>query len=603
MQHGLRREDRALFNNIVSKSSIRRIQEENSEFVGVLAPEFERLYKSLGSSQWLVIYVNRSGEVVHTIGDRTSAPRELRVLMQPGRRLTEAELGTTAPGCALESGAPVVVSRGEHYLIELKNFFCASTPIVAPDGKLVGVLDISGVDVNALPLASEMVNLAARRIENELLLAMQDCIHLRFHFDEQMLATPLEGILAVHPDGTIQGANRVARRLVVPGDGALIGSPLEAILDSNLATLLEASRLGTSQPSQVQSRWGGCAYLSVIPKRSTSAAPATNKKPTGTPPSAGRIFMEDAALQSRYSQALQLLRRRLPILLTGETGTGKEVIARSLHVESGRTGPFVALNCAAIPETLVESELFGYAEGTFTGGHKGGAAGRIEQAHGGVLFLDEIGDMPVAMQARLLRVLQQRAVSRLGDSRELPVDFDLICATHRDLSELLAAGKFREDLYYRVAGFTLTLPPLRERDDIKAIIAGLLRHWIEADEPTANVRKLSQLITAEALESLMRYEWPGNIRQLDQVIRVLATLRRPGVPIEIVDLPDQVRKPAVIAEAPAANAGALLKSAEISVIRRVLEEHRGNISAAARVLGISRNTLYSRLRACDRSTD
>jgi sigma-54 dependent transcriptional regulator, acetoin dehydrogenase operon transcriptional activator AcoR len=251
-----------------------------------------------------------------------------------------------------------------------------------------------------------------------------------------------------------------------------------------------------------------------------------------------------------------------------------------------------------MPEGLIEAELFGYADGAFTGGRKGGAHGRIEQAHGGVLFLDEIGDMAVGMQSRLLRVVQERVVTRIGDSREVPVDVLILSATHCRLDALVARHEFREDLYYRLAGFTFRLPPLRDRTDIADIASGfLLRHDAQLGargQPSG----LDAIIRPRAFALLLNYGWPGNIRQLEQTIRALVAMRSPNMPIDINDLPDEIRMQAAArsTEKSAAEAGKpTLAAAQDALIRQVLSEHGGNVSAAARALGVSRTTLYSRL--------
>lgn len=273
-----------------------------------------------------------------------------------------------------------------------------------------------------------------------------------------------------------------------------------------------------------------------------------------------------------------------PVLLLGETGTGKEVVARALHQASPRADkPFVAVNCAAIPEGLIESELFGYREGAFTGSRRGGMVGRLMQAHGGTLFLDEIGDMPLALQARLLRVLQERRVAPLGAGDEQDIDVALICATHRDLKRLVQEQHFREDLFYRVNGVSLRLPALRERDDLAAIIQGLL------DKADARGVTLDPALTA----LLEGFDWPGNIRQLEMVVRTALAMREDGEQVLTLDhLTDCLLDELASSAAPSGS----LKDSELEQIRGALARHQGNVSAAAAALGISRATLYRKLK-------
>ncbi|MCA4129244.1 sigma-54-dependent transcriptional regulator EatR, partial [Pseudomonas aeruginosa] len=280
----------------------------------------------------------------------------------------------------------------------------------------------------------------------------------------------------------------------------------------------------------------------------------------------------------------------VPLLLNGETGSGKEAFAKAVHLAGPRAEQaFVALNCAAIPETLIESELFGYRGGSFTGARKEGMRGKLQQADGGTLFLDEIGDMPLALQTRLLRVLEERRVVPLGGEPE-DVDVRLISATHRDLAELVADGRFREDLYYRLNGMVVSLPPLRERSDREELLDYLL-----AEEARGQRIQLD----GEVRQGLLAYRWPGNVRQMRTVLRTLVALCEDGR-VGLRDLPADIRQalaalpPAAAAPAPAA--GNSLDDAERAALLAALDGQRWHVSRVAEQLGISRNTLYRKLR-------
>lgn len=607
--HGLRRQDRALFGDSVSRVRARRVAEDNADLIALVTPEMQRLYSSLGSARWLALCINACGEVVHSVGDRTSAPRELRVLMHPGRLLVEAEIGTTAPGCVLADRQPVVVNRGEHFLHELQSFFCASAPILRPDGELAGALDISGIDVEVLPLANDMVGLAVRGIENSMLAGMTDCVLLRFHCDERLLGTPFEGVLAVASDGSVSGANQTASRLLALGESFGIGTSVDSIFDQGLDGILRRASAQRGAALRLRSHVGSVAYLTVEwPRRGASQtvarASALAPQEEGGRSAASPFIVLDNRLQADFSKTVRVLSHGLPILIEGETGTGKEVFARALHRAVRPEGPFVAVNCAAIPEGLIEAELFGYANGAFTGARRGGAAGKIEHAHQGTLFLDEIGDMPLAMQNRLLRVLQERAVVRIGECREVAVDMLVIGATHRRLAEMVAEGRFREDLYFRLSGHTVRLPPLREWQNVTELIEAMLRRRCEALGLARSTAPLHELIAPDAMRCLSTRTWPGNIRQVEHVVHVLMALVGAERPIEMADLPHEIVADPGSAVASTASASAppadaagipMLQAAESAAIRTALREHGGNVTAAARSLGIARSTLYVKM--------
>ncbi|HEX7953080.1 MAG TPA: sigma 54-interacting transcriptional regulator [Burkholderiales bacterium] len=277
----------------------------------------------------------------------------------------------------------------------------------------------------------------------------------------------------------------------------------------------------------------------------------------------------------------------------GETGTGKELVARALHYLGKRSEqPFIAVNCASMPESLIDAELFGYADGAFTGARRGGAQGKLELAHGGTLFLDEIGDMPAQSQAKLLRVLQERCVVRLGEHCERQVDFALVCATHQDLPRLIREGKFREDLYYRINGLCVTLPALRERSNILE----MARYLLEQQKVGATA------FSERATQVLVSHPWPGNLRQLSHVVSSAAALVDDARLIDCCHLPDDFMQqadaagPAGDCAAAATLALVSLDRAETELIDRTLRACQGNVSATARMLGVSRSTLYNKLR-------
>ena len=322
----------------------------------------------------------------------------------------------------------------------------------------------------------------------------------------------------------------------------------------------------------------------------------------------GQLAAGDELMRDLVERGKRLIDRGIPVLILGETGTGKEYLARALHDYSARRrASWIAINCASIPESLAESELFGYAKGAFSGALPGGMKGKVQQADGGTLFLDEIGDMPFALQTRLLRVLSEREVIPLGALRPVPVDVQLICATHQDLKTLVAEGRFREDLYYRIAGGVLRLPALRDRSDRPALVMQMIADELghAADE---------SMLDPAALQRLLAYPWPGNLRQLHAVIRYSCAVMNDGR-ITLRDLPEELMQfqPATLAQVlplhrPASRMAAGSSSQanaadpgrdERTRVIEALNGSRWNISAASRQLGMCRASLYRKLRQLD----
>jgi transcriptional regulator with PAS, ATPase and Fis domain len=333
----------------------------------------------------------------------------------------------------------------------------------------------------------------------------------------------------------------------------------------------------------VQASLGGASQI-------VSSMPEMRRKPASIQLPLDRLDTGDPVMHKVINKARLALGHDIPILIEGETGTGKELLAQAIHQSGPRKqAPFVAINCASIPEGLIESELFGHEEGAFTGARRRGAMGRVQQAHGGILFLDEIGEMPLALQARLLRVIQEREIVPLGGNKPIPVDIAIISATNCHLLDRVAKGEFREDLYYRLNGLRLTLPALRKRSDLQALIGLIL------DE---KLGRPSVRIQPAVMQLLQRHPWRGNIRQLCNLLRS-SLIFMEGNELRLEHLPEdfleelQVHggKPAQL-EMDSAD----MASTESALIRRALELHKGNMAAAARHLGISRATVYRKIK-------
>jgi transcriptional regulator of acetoin/glycerol metabolism len=412
-----------------------------------------------------------------------------------------------------------------------------------------------------------------------------------------------EGLLAFEGDRLIGATRRALGFLEIEADalGRVTWSDLFASgrLRSGAEGRITSARgrplFGLVRPSPETRR--ASTPTSAASRTAVAERPAAPVRPKPeTPP----IWDEQRA--RALTRATRLVDADVPVLIQGETGTGKEVFARALHAACRRAErPFVAVNCAALPEGLIEAELFGYEEGAFTGARRKGSKGLMREADGGVLFLDEIGDMPVALQARLLRAIQEREVTPLGGGRPVAVDFALVCATHHGLAEAVEARAFRQDLYFRIAQYTVELPPLRERGDLAGVIE---RMW-------ADVAGASGLALAPAaLARLAAYDWPGNFRQLAATLRTLAILAEPGETLDEEALPADIRRaagrvaaivPPVSGAGPAVAIGGgasevkRLDDLGLEAMRAALDACGGNVTRAAARLGIHRSTLYRRL--------
>ena len=575
-----------------SAQQLARALEHRRAFVAQARPVMEFVFEQIRDSENLVILADAQGMLLEALGEPVFADKAARVALRPGAIWHEQWRGTNAIGTALADGHAVVVHGAEHFLERNAFLTCAAAPIVDPAGRLLGVLDISGDHRSYHRHTLGLVRSATRMIEHQLFEARHGSeLRLHLHARAEGLGTVAEGLLALSEDGWIVGANTAALELLRLPRSAIGALPLEQALGLELRTLLAQGRA----PRSVQLADGRTLWLRLEPGRSglTLPAGAALRPAAAARDALAALDSGDAALQGQIERARRVIDKPIALLLQGESGVGKELFARACHDSSARHGkPFVALNCAALPEGLIEAELFGYRPGAFTGAARDGAPGRLREAQGGTLFLDEIGDMPLALQARLLRVLQERQVQPLGGGAAVPVDFALICATHRPLRQEVEAGRFREDLYYRVNGLALRLPPLRERSDLAALVERLLSEL-------APGRGLA--LAEGLLQDFRRYRWPGNVRQLANALRTACALL--GDEETLIthaqlpeDLLDELRASTPLAARTVQDEDADLRVQAQRSIERVLQDCQGNVTEAARRLGISRNTLYRKLR-------
>jgi len=585
--------EHAPFLELAAHQHLRHQLEANARLVSYAQPIIEHLYQQLANSSSMVLLADAKGLILRAVGDPGFASRAARVALMPGATWSEDDMGTNAIGTALHETRVVAVCGDEHFLERNRFLTCIATPILAPTGGMLGILDLSTDNRVSLPHAQALITTTAEMIEHRLLESLESGhVLVQFSPHVEILGSPLEALAVFDESGAMLASNRRARALL-GFDG---GSKLPSFEDSFGVEWRSLGRLIN------QAARGGAVTLPGQRQRSFFARFQLRSRGEGRslviPPRAGvanatpfeHLDHGDPRLKEAIHRARRIAGRNIPLLIQGETGTGKELFAQAFHRDGPRRGgPFVAVNCAAIPANLIEAELFGYAPGAYTGARAKGARGKLQEADGGTLFLDEIGDMPLNLQSVLLRVLETRCVTPLASAEEIPIDIALVCATHRSLNQLVADGLFRTDLLFRLNGLMVSLPALRDRIDFDALAISVIE-----EEAAGRVVRLS----AGALARLRHHRWPGNIRQLKNALRVaLALLGDDEDLLTEAHLPDELLED-VHSETQdrLTPASCDLRSTELRLIRDCLARHRGNVSAAARELGITRTTLYRKMR-------
>ncbi|WP_231516971.1 sigma-54-dependent Fis family transcriptional regulator [Marinobacterium lacunae] len=592
---------------------VQREQNELDSLLHVAEPVFQRLRNIGDNSGYCVLVTNARGVVLRQFIDTHRGQELSEQGLSVGTVWTEELVGTNGLGTCLATREALTVYAEEHFGRELRRFSCSTAPLISPHGEMIGALDISTYALGEKQLQGLAQNLvcdSADQIEAAMFRYTFRCAHLlALVWGREGDPALSNALIATNDSGVVIGITSPGLMLLGVAERAqLIGLALTDLFGASLEDLHRAPvRLDHDSPLQ-QEIWLCCSDAAPLRDTALASSLSTSRKPlpleTHSPLS--QLAGEDPRLSRNAEICMRVLNRSINILLQGETGTGKEVWARAIHDSSQRKDkPFVTLNCAAIPESLIESELFGYSAGTFTGGLKGGKVGKIQASNGGTLFLDEIGDMPISLQARLLRVLAEGEITPLGEIKSIPIDLHVITATHRDLKQLIAEGGFREDLYYRISGVRVELPALRERADKAELIGKILSDLSESPVE----------LTPEVQALLNRYEWPGNIRQLKNVLQ-FALCMCDGDRLAIEDLPEEVLpiSSVVISESErvagethppkrmVSLSGSRLSPTEESernALIQTLEANRWVVSRAAKALGISRSTLHRKINKYD----
>jgi sigma-54 dependent transcriptional regulator, acetoin dehydrogenase operon transcriptional activator AcoR len=680
------------------RSDLAVARERNRRLFTHAAPVMEMLFEQIVNTESMIVLTDAQGTILHSVGDDDFLDRAGKVALSPGVNWAEHSKGTNGMGTALFTESPTLVHAGEHFMHANSFLTCSAAPIFDPRGNMLGVLDVTGDERSYHQHTMGLVRMSARMIENHFLSDdYGNRLRLHFHSRVEFIGTLLEGIIVVGADGRIVGANRSALdQLDLSGAAlrmhtltSLFGTTASAVVDHFRAPLSVPMFLSLDNGRQfhvaARFNWQSRPLLSATadgaaPEAEPHREAAPEERSTHAPgaphersaPLTGLQFLQtgDKHVDSVLQKVRRTMNRDIPLLIMGAAGTGKELLARAVHQDSIRARqPFVAVNCAAVSEAQLETELFGYEDGAMSGARRKVATGRLVQANAGTLFLDNVSELPMALQTRLLRVLQERCVTPMGSHKSIPVDISLVAATQSNLRDLIEQQLFREDLYYRLNGLVVRLPALRERTDLGVVA----RRILEAECPE-NTPEISPAV----MDLFRRYGWPGNIRQLANVLRTAAVMAagerqiteahlsddfledverigpavRPGAsmtarmaaaagpacywpaaptpgdapgdapgnapsnapagahaaPAWLPSTPSASNPaPAEPAQAAAA-AGPIaadavaqpepltLEQAELAMMRRAVEEAGGNISEAAKRLGISRNTIYRKLR-------
>ncbi|WP_245781241.1 sigma-54-dependent Fis family transcriptional regulator [Celeribacter neptunius] len=590
---------------ITDETEVLLRRERNAHLRKAASAAFKRLEPHLSDAKSILLLADDQGVIIDAIGDESVLDEGQGIHLEIGGQWDEKVIGTNGIGTALRTGKPMYVHASEHFVEGVQAWTCAGAPIRNPfDDSVIGVVDLSGPPDIFRRHNVALVLAAAREIEIALAeLQRQDRTQLLEAFLQSKYSHSDNSVLLLDREGRILFRRGVDEKTFPASDQLLVGHKLlpdpEAVSEKDLPSLLppNVEAQGMERLILDNSYRGAALFLrSELPKMRPAGGGLSIQPRRDVTEDAIRIIGASPKMLEAIELAERAAKVNVSVLIQGETGVGKELFARLIHSRLGRAdAPYVPVNCAAVSGDLIGAELFGYVDGAFTGAVRGGRAGKFEQADGGLLCLDEIGDMPIELQPYLLRALEQRAIYRMGDNTRRPVDVRLVAMTNRDLRSEIDKGTFRRDLFYRIGVVTIEVPPLRERGkDISALIEHFSAHY------AAQIGRPQMAFAADTIDLLESYRWPGNVRELRNVIQRIYLVGS-GPVVCIGDLPPELRDDFDEPEADSlesilsGNSGDL-ESIEASAIRRTILAEKGNLTRVAAVLGISRPTLYRKMR-------
>ncbi|MGR5175597.1 sigma-54-dependent Fis family transcriptional regulator [Vibrio parahaemolyticus] len=519
-----------------------------------------------------LILADTKGIIIKTWGQKRFREKLTEIALDQGVYWDEGLKGTNAIGTAIVEKRPVSVIGGEHFIRHHHFISCTASPIFSPNGELIGVLDVTSEYQAHNDATQVLIQNMVQNIESELLNFIPDAaLKIKLGHDSSVLDSGWQGIVVTDKNGQVLAQNAIAASVLAnqlqPGDA------IESVLDSLALNRVRKTEQFYYQVESVNRHHSNKSSL-------TKNMPVKSEQQPSCPLNQG-----DPVVEQAWKQAITVMDKRIGLVISGETGTGKNEFVKALHRQSVLSdNPLISINCGALPKDLIEAELFGYAPGAFTGANPKGFEGRFRQANGGILFLDEIGDLPLSAQSRLLHVLQDKVVSPVGSPKTYPVDVYVIAATHANLQQQVANGEFREDLWYRLEGLTITLPPARERDDLEALICQLFHR--EAPKQT---------LSPSLLDAMTHYQWPGNIREIVSACRLLAALCDEEI-ITPTSIPTSLHQKWFALKTTSDTNKQNLRSTLDQTLIATFNKTKGNVSQTSRLLGISRNTIYRKLK-------
>lgn len=589
---------------VLGEDEIYRLNKLNRQLINAASAAFQRLEPHLKEAGTILILADSRGIVIDAIGDTAVLEQGQDIHLEIGGDWNEKAIGTNGIGTALRTGKPAYVHASEHFAQGVQSWTCAGAPIRDPiTGAIVGVVDLSGPPQIFRQHNVALVLAAAHEIE----IALAEQQHEeRTQLLEAFMMSDHErtsgGLLLLDQNGRIWFRRGLDETPLIEKKEFAVGHQLlPELLDLDVADLQGLLPRGVEAEGlehlrlKGQSR-GAALFLKAGNKASRARKPVTILPRSNVSEDPIEIIGSSPKMIEAIELAQRVAKTNVSVLIHGETGVGKELFARLIHSCLGdKDAPYVPMNCAAVSSDLIGAELFGYVDGAFTGAARGGRTGKFELAKGGVLCLDEIGDMPIELQPYFLRALEQKAIYRVGDSQRRPVDTRVIAMTNRDLRREIEEGNFRRDLFYRIGVVTISVPPLRERgQDILELVEGFSA--VFAKEANRPLIKFSD----EVLAIFMNYHWPGNVRELRNIVQ-RAYLVGDGLTVKTTDLPPEFltdfEQPEDDSLAAILNGeSGDLESIEASVIRRTMQAEKGNLTRVAATLGISRPTLYRKLK-------